>query len=144
MVSLATSLLPLVKEGWSQSQDINITRDTLIALTIQEILDFKDLDARRVKVEVLVAQWCSTLSDPMECSSTDSSVPGISQARILEWEPFPSPGDLPNPEVEPGSPASQADSLPSEPPELTSFFWMPEVGTKTQYIFIINHNITRG
>ena len=30
--------------------------------------------------------------------------------------PFPSPGDLPNPGVESGSPALQADSLPSEPP----------------------------
>ena len=29
---------------------------------------------------------------------------------------FPSPGDLPNPGVEPGSPALQADSLLSEPP----------------------------
>ena len=30
--------------------------------------------------------------------------------------PFLSPGDLPNPGIEPGSPALQADSLPSEPP----------------------------
>ena len=30
--------------------------------------------------------------------------------------PFPSPGDLPNPGIELGSPALQADSLPSEPP----------------------------
>ena len=29
---------------------------------------------------------------------------------------FPSPGDLPDPGVEPGSPALKADSLPSEPP----------------------------
>ena len=29
---------------------------------------------------------------------------------------FPSPGDLPNPGIEPGSPALQADSLPAEPP----------------------------
>ena len=43
--------------------------------------------------------------------------------KSLEWEsqvnckvPFPSPGDLPNPGVEPGSPALQADALPSEPP----------------------------
>ena len=28
--------------------------------------------------------------------------------------PFPSPGDLPNPGIEPGSPALQADSLPIE------------------------------
>ena len=31
--------------------------------------------------------------------------------------PFPSPGDLPDPGIEPSSPALQADSLPSEPPE---------------------------
>ena len=30
--------------------------------------------------------------------------------------PFPSPGALPNPGIEPGSPALQADTLPSEPP----------------------------
>ena len=29
--------------------------------------------------------------------------------------PFPSPGDLPDPGIEPRSPALQADSLPSEP-----------------------------
>ena len=31
--------------------------------------------------------------------------------------PFPSPGDLPDPGITPGSPALQADSLPSEAPE---------------------------
>ena len=31
--------------------------------------------------------------------------------------PFPSPGDLPDPGMEPGSPALQADSLPYEPPK---------------------------
>ena len=41
---------------------------------------------------------------------------GIIQARILEWVAFPSPGDLPNPGIEPRSPTLQADSLPSEPP----------------------------
>ena len=34
---------------------------------------------------------------------------------------FPSPGDLPNSGIEPGSPALQADSLPSEPPGKLSF-----------------------
>ena len=32
------------------------------------------------------------------------------------WQPFVSPGDLPCPGVEPGSPAPHVDSLPSEPP----------------------------
>jgi len=31
-------------------------------------------------------------------------------------EPFPSPGDLPNPGIKPRSPALQVDSLPAEPP----------------------------
>ena len=30
--------------------------------------------------------------------------------------PFPSPGDLPDPGIEPGSPTLQADTLPSQPP----------------------------
>ena len=52
----------------------------------------------------------------MDCSPPGSSVHGILQARILEQVAFPSPGDLPNPGIEPRSPALQADSLPYEPP----------------------------
>ena len=37
------------------------------------------------EVKVLVAQLFLTLGDPMNCSPPGSSVPGISQARILEW-----------------------------------------------------------
>ena len=40
------------------------------------------------------------------------SVHGILLARILSGLPFPSPGDLPNPGIESGSPALQADALP--------------------------------
>ena len=43
----------------------------------------------------LVAQYCPTLCDPIDCSPPDSSVHGIFQARIREWLPFPTPGDLP-------------------------------------------------
>ena len=44
--------------------------------------------------------------------------PSIEFSRQEYWSglPFPSPGDLPNPGIEPGSPALQADALPSEPP----------------------------
>ena len=34
---------------------------------------------------------------------------------------FPSPGDLSNPGMEPGSPALQADSLPSEPNKINQY-----------------------
>ena len=45
----------------------------------------------------------------------DYTVHGILQARILEWVAFPFSRDLPNPGIEPRSPALQADSLPAEP-----------------------------
>ena len=37
--------------------------------------------------------------------------------------PFPSPGDLPNPGIKPGSPALPVDSLPSEPPGKPQEYW---------------------
>ena len=52
----------------------------------------------------------------------DFSLPGSSLSmefsRQEYWSglPFPSPGDLPDPGIEPRSPTLQADSLPSEPP----------------------------
>ena len=65
---------------------------------------------------MLVAQLCPTLCDPMNYSLPGSSVHGILQARILEYVAIPFSRDLPDPGIEPGSPALQADSLPSEPP----------------------------
>ena len=65
-----------------------------------------------MKGKVLVAQSCLTLCNSMDCSPPGSSVHGILQARILERVAIPSPGDIPNPEIKPRSPASQADSLP--------------------------------
>ena len=37
------------------------------------------------KRESEVAQFCPTLSDPMDCSPPGSSIHGIFQARVLEW-----------------------------------------------------------
>ena len=41
---------------------------------------------------------------------------GSSRQGYWSGLPFPSPGDLPDPGIEPRSPALQADALPSEPP----------------------------
>ena len=64
-----------------------------------------------------VAKLYLTLCDPLGCNLLGSSVHGILQARILKWVAFPSPGDLPDPRIEPRSSGKelQADSLPSEP-----------------------------
>ena len=55
----------------------------------------------------------------MNCSLPGSSVHGIPRQEYWGGLPFPSPGDHPNPRIEPTSPASpalQVDSLPTEPP----------------------------
>ena len=59
-----------------------------------------------------VAQPCPTLCDPVDCSPPGSSVHGISQGRILGRVAVPSPGDLPDPGIEPASLALTPDSLP--------------------------------
>ena len=45
---------------------------------------------------------------------------GFSRQEYWSGVPFPSPGDLPDPGIEPPSPALQADTLPSEPPGKSS------------------------
>jgi len=71
---------------------------------------------------VLAAQSCPALCNPIDCSPPGSSVHEIFQARILELVALSFAGDLPNPGLEPGSPALQADSLSTElqgQPQLT-------------------------
>jgi len=41
---------------------------------------------------------------------------GFSRQEYWSGLPFPSPGDLPDPGIKPGSPVLQADSLSTEPP----------------------------
>ena len=57
----------------------------------------------------------------MGCSLPGSSVHGVLQQEYWTGLPFPSPGDLPDAGIKPGSPALQADVLPSEPPRLLIF-----------------------
>ena len=44
------------------------------------------LQCMKVKSEREISQSCLTLSDPMDCSPPGSSVHGIFQARVLEWD----------------------------------------------------------
>ena len=62
----------------------------------------------------LVAKSCPVLCDSMDCSPPGSSVPGILQARILEWTVISFSRDLPDPGIKPRSPALQADSMLTE------------------------------
>ena len=60
------------------------------------------------RVRLFVTPWTVAYQAP----------PSMEFSRQEYWSglPFPSPGHLPNPRIEPGSLALQADALPSEPP----------------------------
>ena len=60
-------------------------------------------------VRLFVTPWTVAYQDPWSM--------GFSRQENWSWLPFPSPGDLSDPGIEPGPPALQADSLLSEPSE---------------------------
>ena len=63
----------------------------------------------KVKVIQFATPWTVAHQAPLSV--------GFSRKEYWTGLPFPSPRDLPNPGIEPGSPVLQADSLPSELPE---------------------------
>ena len=64
---------------------------------------------------VLDTELCPTLCNPQTVACQAPLSRGFSRQEHWTGLPFPSPGDPPNPGIEPGSPALQADSSPSEP-----------------------------
>ena len=60
--------------------------------------------------------------NPTHCSQSGSSVHGISQARILSALPFPSPGELLNPGIEPMSPELGGFFITEPPGKLVNNF----------------------
>ena len=67
-------------------------------------------------MNVLLTQSCPTLCDPWTVAHQAPLSMEFSRQEYWSGLSFPSPGDLPVPGIKPGSPALQADSLPSEPP----------------------------
>ena len=69
-----------------------------------------------VCVCMLATQSSLTICNSIECSLPGSSVHGNLRQEYWSGFPFPSPGNPPDPGIEPRSPTHQADSLPSGPP----------------------------
>ena len=59
-------------------------------------------------VQLFVTPWTVAHQAPLSM--------GFSRQEYWSELPFPSPGDLPDPGIEPRSPTLQADALTSEPP----------------------------
>ena len=58
------------------------------------------------RVRLFATPWTVAYQAPLSM--------GFPRQEYWNGLPFPSPGDLPNPGIEPGSPALQADSFPTE------------------------------
>ena len=84
----------------------------------------KNIKERETRVKMLVAQSCLTVT-PWTVAHQPSLSMELSKQEYWSGLPFPSPGDPPDPEIEPGSPALQAVSLLSEPPGKPHTFLRP-------------------
>ena len=69
-----------------------------------------------MKVKVKSLSPVQLFATPWTVAHQDPTSMGFSKQEYWSGLPFPSPGDLPDPGIEPGSPTLKADALPSEPP----------------------------
>ena len=72
------------------------------------------------KVKVKSLSRVRLFATPWPVAYQASRSMGFSRQEYWSGLPFPSPGDLPDPGIEPRSPALYADALPSEPPGKSS------------------------
>ena len=81
------------------------------------------------RVQLFASSWTVAYQAPQSMD--------FSRQEYWSGLPFPSPGDLPNPGIQPGSPSLQADALPSEPPGkqevLITTPYTPQTHTHTQF-----------
>ena len=77
-------------------------------LSLKPFLDSVICTLSRSVVSNAVTSWTVAHQAPLFM--------GFSRQEYWSGLPFPSPGDLPDPGIEPGSPSLQTDSLLSEPP----------------------------
>ena len=71
----------------------------------------------KVKVKVKLLSLVRLFETPWTVAHQAPPSMGFSKQEYWSGLPFPSPGDLPDPGIKPGSPAFQADALTSEPPQ---------------------------
>ena len=81
----------------------------------------RPLEAARGNTELSIRSEVKSLSrvrlcDPWTVAHQAPPSMGFSRQEYWSGLPFPSPGDLPNPGIEAGSPTLQADALTSAPP----------------------------
>ena len=98
----------------------------ILYILVKILLYLQLLCIHKVKVKLLSYVWVFEI--PWTVAYQAPLFMEFSRQEYWSGLPFPSPGDLPNPGTEPGSPALQANSLPFEPPGKHTLL----VGMKTE------------
>ena len=97
-------------------QDKILIHKNIIVFIYTSNEEYKTEIKKTISLIIAVTQSCPTLCAPWAVAHQAPLSMGILQAIILEWVAMSSPpGDLPNPGMEPRSPALQVDSLLTEP-----------------------------
>ena len=92
----------------------------------------------KVKVKVRLLSRVRLFATPWMVAYQAPRPMGFSRQEYWSGLQFPSPGDLPNPRMEPMSPTLQAGSLPAEPQALGNTYCslLPLVGAQKAYSLI--------
>ena len=86
-------------------------------MVVDQAILFNSLTKNQVsEVSEVTQSFVSNSATPWSVAYQAPLTMGFSRQEYWSGLPFPSPGDLPNPGIEPGSPTLQVDGLPSELP----------------------------
>ena len=108
----------LYKKAWTRKKYIYIYIFFFFLIGLIDALFLKSGSTLPIvkslsRVLLFAARWTVAYHVPL--------LMGFSRQEYWSGLPFPSPGDLPDPGIEPRSPALQADALPSEPPGKSAY-----------------------
>ena len=85
----------------------------------------------------LVTKLCPTLATPWIVALQTPLSMGFPRQEYWGGLPFPSPGDLPDPGIEPGSPALQVNSLPTEPPGKQCLLTVEWINSRVEFYAVM-------
>ena len=109
----------LKKENTSLGGSLVLFQNVSLSCLAQTHLQAARACLQKEKKKVKSLSCVQLFATPWTVAYQVSSSMGFSRQEYWSGLPFPSPGDLPDPGIEAGSPALQADALLSERPEAT-------------------------
>ena len=90
--------------------ELQMEREERLAMKTKFVEDINEIGSLGGKDD----KSCPTLAIPWITACQAPLSMGLLRQEYWSGLPFPSPGDLPNPGIEPGSPAFQVDDIPTE------------------------------